>query len=490
HMEMPEPTTTEAANRKWNPLHVVRAVLIWLARSPLRAFIIIFFLSSAAQSFYLMNTPEGRIRPRSLTGIEAIAASLAEHGEYADPYIIDTGPTAHVPPVLTGFLALTYRIFGLTLTAGYITWIVGNACYSALYAMLPWIAGRLGIGKQPGVIAGFAWAFVPRSPGHGEALAALMLAVLLVACVRRWHAPRLSAIGSFLLGMGWAVVFHVQPALLPTMLGCMAFELWWSKDRRRWVFALIVVLGAALTCLPWAWRNYAAFGEVFFIRSNFGLELRMGNHDGATADAEVMGELKNYRHPSDNYGEARLVRDLGEMEYMRRVRAEAIDWIKANPGEFTRLTAGRIVHFWCGPLRFPVVAAGVSALTVLAALGLWYSRRIATIPQIAALIIPLLTFPLVYYITLYMFRYRLPVHWIILMLAAAAIWHWIGPSRIAHKLLSETPRGCILWGRRFRGRTFRRRLTSERHMAMPEPTTTRPGDRRRNPLHVVRAVLT
>jgi hypothetical protein len=110
---------------------------------------------------------------------------------------------------------------------------------------------------------------------------------------------------------------------------------------------------------------------------------------------------------------------------MRQARAEAIDWIKANPGEFTRLTALRIAHFWCGPLHKPVTAAGVSALTALALLGLWCSRRTTTIPQRAALIIPLLTFPLVYYIVANMFRYRLPVHWIIIMLAAAAVWHWI-----------------------------------------------------------------
>jgi hypothetical protein len=38
---------------------------------------------------------------------------------------------------------------------------------------------------------------------------------------------------------------------------------------------------------------------VFFIRSNLGLELRMGNHDGAVADIEVMDarEANSMRHP-------------------------------------------------------------------------------------------------------------------------------------------------------------------------------------------------
>jgi len=403
----------------------VRAFVEWFARSPLRAFIIIFLLSFAVQCFFLTKAPEGWVRPNTRWEMPAIAYTLAERGEFADPYAIPTGPTAHLPPIIPGLVALIYRIFGLTLTAGYIALLLRITCHSAFYAMLPWVAGKLGVGKQSGVIAGLAWAFVADWPGHGEMLTALMLALLLVACVRRWHAPRLSAAGSFLLGMAWAVVFHVQPALLPTMLACMAFELGWSKDRRRWSFALIMVLGTVLVCLPWAWRNYAAFGEVFFIRSNFGLELRMGNHDGAAADIDVMGARQGFRHPRIDLEEAYKLREIGEIEYMRQARAEAIDWITANPGEFTRLTALRIVHFWFGPLHMPVAAAGVSALTVLALLGLWYSRGTTTIPQRAALIIPLLTFPLVYYIVAYMFRYRLPVHWIILILAAAAVWHWI-----------------------------------------------------------------
>jgi hypothetical protein len=422
---MPESPTTNPAGRAWNPLDAVRGFVEWLARSPLRAFIIIFVLSLAVQCFFLTKAPQRWVRPNTHREMPAIAYTLAERGEFADPYAVPTGPTAHLPPIIPGLVALIYRIFGLTLTAGYIALLFRITFHSAIYAMLPWVAGRLGVGRQPGVIAGLAWAFVADWPGHGEALAALMLALLLVACVRRWHAPRLSAVGSFLLGVGWAVVFHVQPALLPTMLACMAFELWWSRDRRRWGFALIMVLGAGLTCAPWAWRNYVAFGEVFFIRSNFGLELRMGNHDGATADIDVMGARQGFRHPRINMEEAYKLQEIGEMEYMRRARAEAIDWIRANPGEFTRLTASRIAHFWFGPLHKPVAAAGASALTVLAVLGLWYSRRTTTIPQRAAIIIPFLTFPLVYYIVANMFRYRLPVHWIILVLAAAAIWHWI-----------------------------------------------------------------
>ena len=48
-----------------------------------------------------------------------------------------------------------------------------------------------------------------------------------------------------------------------------------------------------------------------------------------------------------------------------------------------------------------------------------------TTPQRAAVLIPLATFPLIYYVVGYEFRYRMPVNWIVLLLASAEVWHWI-----------------------------------------------------------------
>ena len=56
-----------------------------------------------------------------------------------------------------------------------------------------------------------------------------------------------------------------------------------------------------LACLPWAWRNYTKLGAPVFIRSNFGLELRMGNNPGALATFEEMDASGGrYLHPRVN----------------------------------------------------------------------------------------------------------------------------------------------------------------------------------------------
>jgi len=45
----------------------------------------------------------------------------------------------------------------------------------------------------------------------------------------------------------------------------------------------------------------------------------------------------------------------------------------------------------------------------------------------AALLIPLLTYPLVYYLVPWQHRYRFPIEWILFLLAGAALWSWERP---------------------------------------------------------------
>ena len=101
-------------------------------------------------------------------------------------------------------------------------------------------------------------------------------------------------------------------------------------------------------------------------------------------------------------------------------------WIRAHPTESIWLIARRFANLWVGPQHRPVEdALDVLALTVLAIVGAWRSFPRITIPQRAAFLIPLVTYPLIYYIVAYMPRYRIPIDWILYILAGAAVWSWI-----------------------------------------------------------------
>jgi hypothetical protein len=151
----------------------------------------------------------------------------------------------------------------------------------------------------------------------------------------------------------------------------------------------------------------------------------MGNYDGAVGALESLVGVGEFRHPRIHAVEARLVQELGRAEYMRRARAEAVDWIRVHPGRFLGLTVSRATQFWLGPFHRPGIALAVTGLTILALLGAWRSLPAMSPPQRGALMMPLITYPLVYYVVIYMPRYRIPLDWILLLLAGAAVWRWL-----------------------------------------------------------------
>jgi len=415
----------------------LRAVVGWIAGSAWRYFTLIFLLSLAIRHHQL-NQVSGRfLVPTGDRELGAIAISLMKTGEFADPYLIPTGPTAHLPPIPPLKDSLIYRALGLTYRAGYVRAISIIVTTSVLYGMLPWFSERLGTGRRAGVIAGLAGAISglvsdiwDMLPGHGEYLTGLIMGLVLLAFLRRWKEQSGGWRGSLLLGLAIGAAFHVQPALLPVVLGCMLFELWWVKNPRKWALVGMIALGILLACLPWGWRNYRTFNAVFFIRSNLGGELRLAYNDATAATFEKMDAMgAQFIHPGAVVSEARKLIELGEIEYMNQAGGEALAWISARPAESLRLTAQRFANLWAGPQHKPVEdSLDVLALTVLAIVGAWRSFPRITIPQRAAFLTPLVTYPLIYYIVAYMPRYRIPIDWILYILAGVAIWQGIGGS--------------------------------------------------------------
>jgi hypothetical protein len=331
-------------------------------------------------------------------------------------------------------LALIYKLFGLTLTAGYIRCFFCIVSYSAMYAMLPWFAERVGLEKRSGFFGGLVGALViPLGSAEvigwsaNEPISAILLGGLLVWFLKRWKKAQYGRIEVFLLGLVFGIASHFSPTLLPVMVGLMLIELYWRRDSGKWFSGLIMLFGVVVACTPWSWRNVNTFQEIFFMRSNFGLELRLGNHPGAVADMDRLGHIEgsSMRHPGHNRSEALQVRELGEIVYMQQARQEALQWIKNHPAEFIRLTLLRMLYFWFGSWYDPVLSAGISLLALLAVPGAWHSVRQLAIPGRAILLIPLLTYPLTYYLVPYMMRYTVPVFWLVLLLAGVGVIHGI-----------------------------------------------------------------
>jgi hypothetical protein len=314
---------------------------------------------------------------------------------------------------------------------GYIFLGFNIATYSAIYALMPWIAERLGVGRPAGLVGGLIGALMVESElsYQGEGLAALLMGLMLVVFVGRWKNKQNSLIISLLVGLGIGVSFHIQPVLLLIFLGYFAFEIGWRKGSRKFAMSGMLALGVVLACVPWAVRNYNVFHEFFFIRSNLGLELRMGNSPGAAATFEEMDrQAHSYQHPRLVTKEALRVKELGEVEYMRQALDDALNWMKDNPLEFLKLTFLRFIHFWFDSLYHLPVAAPILGFTILVILGFRRVFQRLSLPQQIALLSPLILYPLIYYLIPYSPRYRTPIDWMIFMLAGVEIWHWISMS--------------------------------------------------------------
>jgi len=397
----------------------------------------VFVVALGVRAFFLTLMPEDALRPSADWELDAIAISLVTEGQFANPYIVPTGRTAHLAPIPPLMLALIYKVFGITMVAGIVGWLLRMVFQSAIWGLLPWIGERTGLGWKAGLTGGLAGALFPQWLAHGEALASVLMGLLVVAIVRRWDSiPRPAA--SLLLGAAFGVSFHVQPVFLLVLLGYLAFEVWRRSDRAKWGSAGLVLLGALLVSIPWGVRNYRAFDAVFFVRGNFGLELRMGNHEGATASIDDPHFNDWPPHPRTHREDAIKLREWGEVQYMRDSRREALAWIGSHPGEFARLTAKRIRYFWLGPLDDPGTALLFVTLAGLAAFGAVRALRELPGTRSAALLIPLLTYPLIYYLVPWQHRYRFPIEWILFLLAGAALWSWSG-SRSGDAHLAATP---------------------------------------------------
>jgi hypothetical protein len=231
-----------------------------------------------------------------------------------------------------------------------------------------------------------------------------------------------SNVGFILLGACLALAALVNPALLPMLLAMLLWGAYHVRTGRRaaLVFALLAFL---VVFSPWPIRNARVFHAFIPLRSTVGFEMWMGNRPQAT------GYLEESFFPTFNAVELQTYVREGEVAYVAQKSTEARTFIATHPVTFMNLTLRRFVRFWTGSgsrggSAFFVLHACISTLLGLIGIG-FLARRQPAIACLCAL--PLLLFPLPYYITHAEFRYRLVLDPLLTVLAAyglGALFKW------------------------------------------------------------------
>jgi hypothetical protein len=360
--------------------------------------------------------------------MEAIALNVAGHGRY-DLYGV---PTAYCTPVFPLYLAGLFSVLGTGSLAQFVKVTLSCVASALRCGLVPLFAIDAGLGRGVAVLAGglsvlygavYSGAMIQAeiSGGLDAPFVALALLIVVWAILRMWrggawqtHTP-----WWFFAFCGFCALLN--PSLLPAMggflvAGAIACP---AGARRRYLRqTALAALGILAFLLPWAIRNYRSVGAPIMTRSNFGIEFWVSN-GGADRTYDHPYNYETY-HPTRSPFEAAKVAELGEVEYSRMRLQEGIDWVRAHPGGFLRLTAQRFAAWWFPPLPVILLPPRI-VLTLLAFAGLWLMFRLQ--PIVAWLfLVTWITFPDVYYIVHQTIRYRYPMDWQLLLAASVALF--------------------------------------------------------------------
>jgi 4-amino-4-deoxy-L-arabinose transferase-like glycosyltransferase len=355
-------------------------------------------------------------------GIElgTLAQSLLEGHGLSSPFGGSTGPTALLTPGYPALIALCFAIFGSFTFGAAVAVMTMQLLFSLMTVLLIMHVSRQCFGLRTAHLAGTFWAvslpllWMPTIFWE-SCLSTLLLvgmAALALCCEQRPGGRLWAAMGAYS-----GVAGLVNPALLPALLSLLGWAAWRTRKTLRYspLCGLLVLL---LVFTPWPIRNARVLGAFIPLRSTVGFELWVGNRAGAT------GFLDESQFPIFNRWEYDQYALKGEVVYMRDKSSLAETYIHAHPVQFMQLSAVRFARFWTGTgnkdgsIFFTLHAV---LTTSLGALGIWRLRKTGRISLAALFLLPLILFPLPYYITHAEFRYRLVIDPLLTILGAYAI---------------------------------------------------------------------
>jgi hypothetical protein len=370
------------------------------------------------------------LRPAPRPGENLNIALALQRGEgFSNPFATGpSGPTAHSAPLYPLLLGAVYSIFG-TGTAARLAVFALTTLVWALHCALVQLFGILHGVPRAARMAAFALAIAPFHGAllkGGEAFTAATIAgcacLFSLILARRGGTPSFFLLGGL---MAAGTLFNVATIMIWAAWGCL---LVWRIGGRSFVKVLLPVAVAFLIPVGvWTARNYMVFRHLIPVRDNMGLELAASYNDCALTVMSPIPHPPCYTpfHPNDDPQAERALIASGEYEFYALCEREAKAWIRAHPLRSAAITAGHILYFW-----FPVERAGgealadgigISILTLLSVLGISWRRtdgfRIAVSGAAS--------FSLVYAFFRAVPRFRYPVLWITVLVAAIGIEAWI-----------------------------------------------------------------
>ncbi len=373
------------------------AIASGLARSPAAIFVVTIAVRMAVfkqllpvqgiQGFYKYNE-QARIAWAMVSG----------HG-FSSPWAnTPLLPTAQQPPLYPWLLAGIFKLAGPYSYAS--LWIaeIFNVLFASLTAILIFKVGKEIFGATVGILAAWIWVFwldvaVVCLRIWESSLSALLLMLSV------WLLLRLKAASPHTHWLSFGMLAGISALANTSLLSIfVGFWIWlFVRDRGlpRAGKLLLSIFFCFLAVLPWTVRNYVELHKLLPVRDNFGFELWQGSHTGTP---DVILEFNHF----------------GEIGFMEAKRHAAAQFIREDPQRFLRRCGYRFFHFWSDPS-----ARVWLPLSILAWVGCIMGLRNKR-SSVMPLVIPIIVFPLVYYIT-HPGTYRHPIEPVMLLLIAFVV---------------------------------------------------------------------
>lgn len=349
-----------------------------------------------------------------------LAGSLLRHQGYSSPFGVPTGPTAFIAPGYPTLIAGIFALFGVN---SFASALVIMTMHIALGLFTIWLIMHLAetlFDRRTAILAGTFWAvslpllFIPEVFWETSFSACGIIGAIVLAL----HIRKAPSTGSWVaFGAYCAVMTLINPALVFSLVAILGWLAWqsWRSSRTAPILGLLTML---LLFSPWPIRNAVRFHAFIPLRSTVGFELWMGNRPGAN------GRLDESLFPMFNHQELNSYIQKGEVAYTRGKSDEAWAYIRSHPAWFAQMTARRAVRFWSGTGNTdtsPTFPAHALLTSCFGFAGLVLAWRRGLHSFVALAILPMLLFPLPYYITHAEFRYRLNIDPLMTVLGAYAV---------------------------------------------------------------------
>jgi hypothetical protein len=187
----------------------------------------------------------------------------------------------------------------------------------------------------------------------------------------------------------------------------------WLLDRgRKWRQVFVMATFTIVVILPWTIRNYVAFHEIMPIRSNGLTEVYFANCGFGT-------------HP---LGPSMEYQNLGEAAFTAQASRRAVEYIRSHPTTFVDDSVRRAMWFWIYPINFWPISVLI-ALGALSGLIIVFGKsRNAAVPLITVLAV----YPLIFYASQVVSRYRHPIDPVLYALSGVALSRVVSRVAVHH----------------------------------------------------------